>query len=80
MEVRIYIQPKPGILDPQGSAVAAALRHLGFSVTDTRVGKEIIVTVDANSAGEALSMANEMCRKLLANPVTENFRCVPEEQ
>ncbi len=75
MEVKVYVQPKPTILDPQGQAVAGALRQLGFEVNDVRVGKEIIVDIATEDEEEALEMARSMCRKLLANPVIEDFSC-----
>lgn len=75
MEVRVYVQLKAGILDPQGKAVAGALRQLGFALNDARVGREIILDVDAGDGNQALALAEEMCGKLLANPVIEDFRC-----
>ncbi len=72
LEVRV--KPRPGLLDPQGKAVAHALVSLGYEgVSEVRVGKVLDVEVDAASADEARRLAEEMCRKLLANPVTEDF-------
>lgn len=75
MEVRVYVQLKDGILDPQGKAVAGALQQLGFGVNGARVGKEIILDIEAANGQQALALAEEMCRKLLTNPVIEDFRC-----
>lgn len=72
--VPVQIVPRPGILDPQGAAVASALRTLGFdSVTDVRVGRFITVDVNADSADAAADAVRKMCDKLLANPVIEDF-------
>jgi phosphoribosylformylglycinamidine synthase len=70
----VLVRLKPGILDVQGAAVKRALAGLGFhDVSDLRVGKFIEVEVDAASAADARSRADEMCRKLLANPVLEDY-------
>ena len=74
MQVKVYVQLKKGILDPQGKAVAGGLRQLGFEVTDVRVGRELVLDIPAENKEQALSRAREMCRTLLANPVTEDFR------
>ncbi|MGI8546949.1 MAG: phosphoribosylformylglycinamidine synthase subunit PurS [Gemmatimonadaceae bacterium] len=72
--VPVQITPRKGILDPQGTAVAGALRTLGFDgVTDIRVGRFIVVDVEAENATAALDATHAMCDKLLANPVTEDF-------
>jgi len=72
LEVRI--KPRPGLLDPEGKAVQHALHSLGWSgVGDVRVGKVIYVDLEAASPEAAAETANAMCRKLLANPVTEDF-------
>jgi phosphoribosylformylglycinamidine synthase subunit PurS len=72
--VAVHITPRRGILDPQGKAVAGALHALGFaSVTDVHVGRHIIVDIDAPDERAADLQAREMCERLLANPVTEDF-------
>jgi phosphoribosylformylglycinamidine synthase len=72
--IEVRVKPRAGLLDPQGAAVRHALESLGFSgVGDVRVGKVIDLDIEAASASEALEAAEEMCRKLLANPVTEDF-------
>jgi phosphoribosylformylglycinamidine synthase len=72
--VEIRIKPRPGLLDPQGKAIHGALHSLGWAgVEDVRVGKVIYMELDADSAEEAVKAAEAMCRKLLANPVTEDF-------
>lgn len=72
--VPVQIVPRADILDPQGAAVAGALRTLGFgSVTDIRVGRFVTVDLTAESADDATVTVADMCRKLLANPVIEEF-------
>ena len=72
MKVRVLVSLKPGVLDPQGRAVHHALEGLGFSgVEDVRVGRTIELDV-ADGTGEAA--IKDMCDKLLANTVIENYR------
>lgn len=73
--VRVQVLPKKDILDPQGQAVEKALASLGYKgVSDLKVGKEIVFKVNAESETEAKSKAKEMCEKLLANPVIEDYK------
>jgi phosphoribosylformylglycinamidine synthase len=66
--------PRTGLLDPQGQAVEHALTALGFEeTTAVRVGRAIELEVDAGSRDEAEARARQMCDKLLANPVTEDY-------
>lgn len=72
MKVRIHVSLKPGVLDPQGRAVHHALEGLGFEgVNDVRVGRLIELDVADDTSDAAL---DEMCSKLLANMVIENYR------
>lgn len=72
MKVRVHVSLKPGVLDPQGRAVHHALEGLGFTgIEDVRIGREIDLEV-ADSTSDAT--LDEMCRKLLANMVIENYR------
>ena len=72
MKVRVHVSLKPGVLDPQGRAVHHALEGLGFEgVEDVRVGRLIELDVADSTSDSALE---EMCRKLLANMVIENYR------
>jgi phosphoribosylformylglycinamidine synthase len=72
MKVRVHVSLKPGVLDPQGRAVHHALEGLGFAaVRDVRVGRLIELDVADDTSDEAL---DDMCRKLLANMVIENYR------
>ncbi len=74
--VRVYVTLKRGVLDPQGSAVGRALRSLGYDeVEDVRLGKYIEMKVREGEATEAAQRrVDEMCRKLLANTVIEDYR------
>ena len=72
MKARVFVTLKTGVLDPQGKAIHHALEGLGFTgVNDVRAGKMIELDL-ADGASDA--DIDEMCRKLLANTVIENFR------
>ena len=73
--VSVHIVPRKGLLDPQGKAVSDALHALGFAdVEDTRIGRFIVLDVNADSAAAAEVSVKAMCDKLLANPVTEDYQ------
>ncbi len=75
MKLRVHVTLKDGVLDPQGKAIAHALASLGFSgVEDVRQGKYIELDLAETDPGAARAAADEMCRKLLANTVIENYR------
>ena len=74
-KVEVRVTPRPGLLDPQGKAVQHALDSLGYAGVDSvRVGKLLVLELEADDAASAEARTEEMCRKLLANPVTEDFR------
>lgn len=74
MKVRVLVRLKPGILDVQGAAVQRALAGLGLGeVRGLRVGKLIEVDVDATDPDQARARVDEMCRRLLANPILEDY-------
>ena len=73
MKATVLVRPKQGILDPQGEAVTSALGHLGFSVSEARVGKVVDLEVDASDASEARAQVERMCEQLLANPLIESY-------
>ena len=73
MKATVLVRPKPGILDPQGEAVGSALGHLGFEVSDTRVGKVIDLEVEASDPAAAKAEVEQMCERLLANPLIESY-------
>jgi len=73
-EARIEVGHRPGILDPQGGVIERALPALGWAnVSQVRVGKSIRLAVDAPDKDSARVQVEEMCRRLLANPVIEDF-------
>jgi len=75
MRVRIYVSLKHGVLDPQGKAIERSLHTLGYSeVRDVRTGKCLELEVDETSHLAAEARVREMCDKLLANPVIEDYR------
>ena len=75
MIARVVVMPKPVVNDPQGVTVRQGLASLGFGeVADVRVGKYIEVRLDGGSAAEARARVDEMCRRLLANQVIEDYR------
>lgn len=72
--VSVHIVPRKGLLDPQGKAVADALHTLGFAgVGDVHVGRHLVIETEAADAKAAEASVREMCTRLLANPVTEDF-------
>ena len=74
MKLRVLIRLKPGILDVQGSAVQRALAGLGFAdLRELRVGKLVDIEVDATTPAAARQRVDEMCRKLLANTILEDY-------
>jgi phosphoribosylformylglycinamidine synthase len=78
---RVYVTPKRGILDPQGKAVESSLHALGFAeVGDVRVGKYIELRVRDLGREAAASRVREMCERLLANGVIEDFRVEVAEE
>lgn len=74
MKARITVTLKSGVLDPQGKAIEGALRGLGFDgVAGARQGKVIELLLAETDEAAARARVEEMCRKLLANPVMENY-------
>ena len=74
MRARVLIRPKEGILDPQGQAVERALPALGFDgVANVHVGR--LVELDVNDAAQV----PEMCERLLANPLIEDYEVLTVE-
>ena len=74
MKATVTITLKSGVLDPQGKAIEHALGALGFQgVNDVRQGKVIEIDLDAADAGQAEAQVKDMCGKLLANPVIEDY-------
>ena len=72
---KIYVTLKPTVNDPQGLTVLGSLKQLGFaSISDVRVGKYLEVKVEEADRTRAEGLVADMCQKLLANPVIEEFR------
>lgn len=70
----VEILPHPELLDPQGKAVLLGLSNLNITaIEDVRVGKHIVLTIEANSMQEADALAKEACEKLLVNPIMERY-------
>ena len=75
MLAKIYITLKKDVLDPQGSVIANSLRSLGFNnIEDVRQGKFIEVKLNTENKETANKQLNEMCEKLLANLVIEDYK------
>ncbi len=71
---KIKVTLRKSILDPQGKAVEHSIQSLGFkNIVDTRIGKFVELKINTNSAEEAQIVTNEVCSKLLANPVMEDY-------
>ena len=75
MKAKIHVTLKNGVLDPQGKAIAGALKHLGFDdVKDVRQGKFIEVELAEKDKKKAEAKLDAMCKGLLANTVVENYK------
>lgn len=75
MRARVFITPKKGVLDPQGKAIEHSLHALGFpEVREVHQGKYLEVALEGLNRQQAGQHVNEMCRKLLANLVIEDYR------
>jgi len=75
LHARVYITPKKGVLNPQGKAIEHSLHSLGFEeVGDVSLGKYVELALDETDRKRAETRLEEMCRKLLANGVIEDFR------
>ena len=75
MRVKIFVSLKRGVLDPQGKAIERSLHTLGYrEVREVRAGKYVELELDAPSRDAAELRIREICDRLLANPVIEDFR------
>jgi phosphoribosylformylglycinamidine synthase subunit PurS len=73
-EAQVEVTHRPGILDPAGATVERALPALGWAnVTQVRIGKSIRLVVDAPDAAAAAAQVDEMCHRILTNPVIEDY-------
>ena len=74
MKARIIVMPKKTVLDPQGKTVKHALESMGFSgIKDVRVGKFMEIELEGGNEAELRTKIDEACRKLLSNPVIEEY-------
>ncbi|HET6610477.1 MAG TPA: phosphoribosylformylglycinamidine synthase subunit PurS [Kofleriaceae bacterium] len=74
MHVKVTVNLKPGILDPQGQAVAESLSRLGYGeVRGVRIGKVVDIDLDESDRARARARVAEMCERLIANGVIETF-------
>ncbi len=80
MKAKIHITLKAGVLDPQGRAIENALDHMGFEgVKEVRQGKYLEIKLDTTRREKAEKTVKEMCEKLLANTVIEDYHVALEE-
>lgn len=71
---KVEISLKPGLSDPEGETSAESLRDLGYKVSEVGISKVYYIHLDANSMEEAYKHADEMCKKLLVNPVKDDYK------
>lgn len=71
--VEVTITLKEGMLDPEGTTIQRALNHLGFIAESVNTAKRLIIELEAESADAATETVDEMCQKVLANPVIHNY-------
>ena len=77
MKIKVIVTLKNGVLDPQGKAIQQTLNGMGFlEVNEVRQGKYFDIEINENDEGKAKSKAEEMCKKLLANLVIEDFKII----
>jgi phosphoribosylformylglycinamidine synthase PurS subunit len=75
MKVVINISLKDGVLDPEGQAIQTSLSNLGFNnFKNVRIGKQIILNIDKLDKSDVFQAADQMCQKILANTVIENYK------
>ena len=77
---KIEVSLKPGHSNPEGETTARLLKELGYKVEAVDVSKVYTVTINASSAKEAEAKAEEMCKRLLANPTKDNYTITIEDQ
>jgi phosphoribosylformylglycinamidine synthase len=78
--LKIEVSLKPGHSDPEGETTAQLLKELGYEIETAGVSKVYNVTLEARSRNEAKTRAEEMCRRLLANPTKDNYSVCVEEK
>jgi phosphoribosylformylglycinamidine synthase len=78
--LRIEVSLKPGHSDPEGETTAQLLKELGYEIETANVSKVYTITLEAGSKKEAVTKAEEMCKRLLANPTKDNYSVNIEEK
>ncbi len=78
--LKVEVGLKPGHSDPEGETTAKLLRELGFKVERVNVSKVYTIFLEASSRDEASAKAEEMCRRLLANPTKDDYTIIVEEE
>ena len=77
MKIKVVVTLKSGVLDPQGKAIQQTLNGMGFAnVKDVRQGKYFDIDIDESDEQKAKQSAEEICKKLLANQVIEDFKII----
>ena len=77
MKIKVIVTLKSGVLDPQGKAIQQTLNGMGFAnVKDVRQGKYFDIDIDENDEQKAKLSAEEICKKLLANQIIEDFKII----
>jgi len=69
----VTIELKSGMLDPEGTTIKRALEHLGYQTENVRTAKKYMIGLDADSSDTARQKVDEMCQKLIANPIIHNY-------
>ena len=77
---KIEVNLKPGHSDPEGETTARLLKELGYAVNAVNVSKAYTIDLEAETQKEAKTKAEEMCKRLLANPTKDNYTIAFEEQ
>ena len=77
MKIKVIVTLKNGVLDPQGKAIQQTLNGMSFSnINDVRQGKFFEITINENNEAKAKTQVEEMCKKLLANLVIEDYKII----
>jgi phosphoribosylformylglycinamidine synthase PurS subunit len=77
---KIEVSLKPGHSDPEGETAARLLKELGYAINTVNVSKVYTILLEAQTPNEAKAKAEEMCKRLLANPTKDNYTIAVEEQ
>ncbi len=72
-EADVIIELKPGMLDPEGTTIKRALEHLGYTPESVKTAKKYTITLDSDNIHDARENVEEMCQKLIANPIIHNY-------